>query len=197
MPTLTLYGPETAPFTMKARGALAVKKLEYEHREPEGPEDYKRWSPTGLLPVLEVDGTRIPDSAAILDYLDERFPEPPLVSDDPKVANSQRRLEAWVEASFMFYWTNYLRELVDGGSPRTRRRGRNLGVEYSERLDDLVNFLGGRPFFYGDRVSRADLAVHAFLRAVPEEAGADQVRSRPALVELLDRVDQEIGSPTR
>ena len=51
--------------------------------EPTSPEDYRRLSPeTGLLPLLALESERIPDSAAILDFLDERFPDPPLVSGD-------------------------------------------------------------------------------------------------------------------
>ena len=210
MAKITLYGPSGAPFVIKVRGALALKGLPYELREPRGPEDFRRWSPeTGLLPVIDVAGQRIPDSSAILDHLDRTFPEPPLLASDPKAASAQRRLEAWAEATFTFYWTAYLRDLVNRtvdapaqgarpGATRVRRRRRGsaredgLGVEFRQRLDDLVNFLGGRPFFYGDRVSRADLAVYSFLARLPDATDAavgGEIEARPGLVALLTRVE--------
>lgn len=65
-----------------------------------------------------------------------------------------------------------------------------------------MNFLGSRPFFYSDRVSRADLAVHSFLFNLPEAAGPEvgaQVDQRELLRQHLDRVSQVLtgASPTR
>jgi glutathione S-transferase len=220
MAQITLYGPREVPFVLKVELALALKKLDFALEVPRGPEDYKRWNPeTGLLPVIDVDGTRVHDSSAILDFLDERFPEPPLQSSDPKLASSQRRLESWAEQAFLFYWMTYLRALVradeatDGESspPRTGPRSRlswrkktptlnfeeGLGKEFGQRLDDLVNFLGRRPFFYSDKVSRADLAVYSFLHYLPGTAGplvAAAVESRQALVDLMVRVEAAVRS---
>ena len=220
MAQITLYGPREVPFVLKVELALVLKKLDFALEVPRGPEDYKRWNPeTGLLPVIDVDGTRVHDSSAILDFLDERFPEPPLLSSDPKLASSQRTLEAWAEQTFIFYWTTHLRTLVradetpDGDSPappRTGARSRltrrkkaptlnvqeGLGKEFGQRLDDLVNFLGSRPFFYSDRVSRADLAVYSFLNYIPETAGPVKaiVESRQALVDLMLRVEAAVRS---
>lgn len=220
MSQITLYGPREAPFVIKVELALLLKKLDFDAKVPQGPEDYRRWSPeTGLLPVIDVDGTRVHDSSAILDFLDERFPEPPLLSSDPKTASSQRRLESWAEQTFTFYWMSYLRALVRGdeaaeqpsGAPRGGARSRlsrrkkaptvnleqeGLGKEFGQRLDDLVNFLGRRPFFYSDRVSRADLAVYSFLNYVPETAGpvVAVVESRQPLVDLMARVEAAVRS---
>lgn len=221
MAQITLYGPGEAPFVLKVELALVLKKLGFTREVPRGPEDYKRWNPeTGLLPVIDVDGTRVHDSSAILDFLDERFPEPPLLSSDPKLASSQRTLESWAEETFTFYWFNHLRSLVradeatDGDSPdppptgprsRLSRRKKaptlnleeGLGKEFGQRLDDLVNFLGRRPFFYSDRVSRADLAVYSFLHNMPSVAGpvvVAAVESRQALIDLMARVEAAVRS---
>lgn len=214
MAQITLYGPREAPFVIKVELALILKKLDFSTMVPRGPEDYRRWSPeTGLLPVIDVDGTRVHDSSAILDFLDERFPEPPLVSSDPKTASSQRRLEAWAEQTFTFYWMSHLRALVRGDETQGASRGgarsrlslrrktpaaaleeEGLGKEFGQRLDDLVNFLGSRPFFYSDRVSRADLSVYSFLNYIPETAGPvlAAVESRQPLIELMARVEAAV-----
>jgi glutathione S-transferase len=111
---ITLYGPRQAPFTEKVRRALIYKGFAFELVEPEGPEDYKRWSPkTGMLPVLDLHGESIPDSTDILLRLDRERPDPPLLATDPTVAAQQRQLEEWADESFLFYYLKY-RRLVDG-----------------------------------------------------------------------------------
>jgi glutathione S-transferase len=193
-PRITLYGPKSIPYVLKVQGALALKGLDHTLVEPQGEEDYRRWSPeTGQLPVIDLgDGEHIPDSGRILDVLDERFPTPPLLAPDPKVARSQRRLEQWVEAAFMFYWLHYLRELVGADESQLADKG-GLGDEFEERLDDLVNFLGGRPYFYADAPSRADFAVWGFLsgiRVAVSPAVDARVKARGPLQAHLERMQK-------
>lgn len=46
--------------------------------------DYRALNPLGLIPLLEIDGHRLSQSLAIIDYLDARFPQPPrLLPADP------------------------------------------------------------------------------------------------------------------
>jgi len=195
MPTIVLYGPADIPFTRKVVAALALKGLEHQLVEPRGPEDYKRMSPeNGLLPVIDVDGKRVQDSGRILDFLDEAFPQPPLLSSDPKVAGSQRRLETWVEETLTFYWVNTLRSLVDGAEEGPQRP--ELGQEFPSRLDDLANFLGSRPFFYAEAPSRADLAVWSFLKGIGRATGPSverEVQQRGALRDHIQRVEEIVA----
>jgi glutathione S-transferase len=192
-PKVVLYGPAQAPFVTKVTMALRVKGLAFELIEPSKPEDYRRWSPeTGLLPVLDVDGTRVAHSERILDWLDERYPEPHLVARDPRTARAQRALEHWTGETFYYYWLRWLRSLFDvPGLQSISTEGSSAGIgemarlgilsrvreafaergaasgsfdkEFERRLDDLAGFLGGRSFFYADQMSRADLTVAAFL----------------------------------
>jgi glutathione S-transferase len=188
---ITLYGPRQAPFTEKVRRALIYKGYEFDLIEPEGPEDYKRWSPkTGMLPVLDLDGESVPDSTEILLRLDAERPDPPLLSADPTIASQQRQLEDWAGESFLFYFMKY-RRMVEPGELPTRSEGGLQGEPESRsgplarfaawlraggtwerphtgllrelvgRMDDLANMLGARPFFYSDELSMADLSVYA------------------------------------
>jgi len=193
MTHIVVYGPAIAPYTEKVVRGLGLKKLSFELEEPQSDEDYKRWSPeTGLLPVAEIDGRRIADSTQILLALDERFPEPPLLSRDPSVAARQRRLEDWADESFFWYWGQWrrmreeqaayaarsaayrfswlqprtwfesLREPVGAPAPDPGRE-RFLLSELDRRMDDLVGWLATRSFFYSEEPSMADLAVYAML----------------------------------
>ncbi len=221
---IVLYGPAQTPFTEKVRRALELKQLAYELREPSGPDDYRRWSPeTGLLPVLTIGGDRIADSTTILLRLDELFPQPPLLAAEPKTATQQRQLEDWADESFLFYflkWQRIQREReaaeATAGPPKGFMRiamlrrlaawlraggtwerpetaiARGMG----DRLDDLVNLLGTRPFFYADRPSMADLAVYSMLRSIEHGSlpdSAQLLHSRPGLVAYMRRVEAETG----
>jgi glutathione S-transferase len=228
---VTLYGPAQAPFTEKVRRALIYKGVDFELREQRTLEDYRRWSPkTGMLPVLDIRGEHVPDSTDILLRLDALYPEPPLLSADPKLAQQQRQLEDWADISFLWYYMKYLHmtsrttpvpvaldgELVDAAEERADERPpvwRWIGAwiraggtwerpvtgllrELGDRLDDLVNFLGARPFFYADRLSMADLAVYAMLNAMRRDfvpGSALALAQRPTLVGLMSRVEALTG----
>lgn len=73
----------------RVRIALAVKGLDWEPRYISLPKmehktpDYLGVNPQGLVPALVEDGHTIAQSLAILDYLEEVYPEPPLLPRDP------------------------------------------------------------------------------------------------------------------
>lgn len=69
----------------RVRIALKLKGVDYESREVDLREDeqksdeFRRLNPQGLIPMLEIDGQRLTQSIAILNYLDIRFPNVPLI----------------------------------------------------------------------------------------------------------------------
>ena len=88
---------------IKVRVALAIKKLpcEIENIRPMDRSGVIRVSGQGLVPVL-VDGEKaVADSTAILLYLDERTPDPPLVPRDAAGRNLCLILEDWADRAFM------------------------------------------------------------------------------------------------
>jgi glutathione S-transferase len=215
---ITLYGPPRAPFTEKCRRALLLKGVAFELREPAGREDYARWSPkTGMLPVLAIGQEWISDSTDILLHLDARFPEPPLLAPDPKVAAQQRSLEDWIDETCLWHFQRWLR-LEERNPPREAPQGRSsplrrLGAwlraggtwerpetgllrEIDQRLGDLVNLLGTRRFFYADRISMADLAAYGMLHTLRADAipgSARLLAGRPLLVELMRSIEEQTG----
>ncbi len=80
---MILWGLPVSTYTAKVRIGLHFKGLPFEEREP--PEGYRSdaWRarvPTGTIPALEVDGGMlIAESEAILEYLEDAFPEPSLL----------------------------------------------------------------------------------------------------------------------
>lgn len=82
-PILYDYWRSSAAY--RVRIALNLKNIEYESRQidlrddQQKSADYRALNPQGLVPMLEIDGQRLTQSLAIINYLDIRYPTPPLI----------------------------------------------------------------------------------------------------------------------
>lgn len=92
-----LHGPATSPFVRKTWIALKEKNIPFAHCQLDPLDKTPRFlamNPLGRVPILEEeDGTFIPDSSAICDYLEHIQPEPQLYPDDRR----QRARALWFE----------------------------------------------------------------------------------------------------
>jgi glutathione S-transferase len=145
---MTLYDAPRCPFCARARIVLAEKDVPYETITIDLA-NRPRWlvernPPQGKVPVLDEDGWLLPESAVIAEYLDERFPEPPLLPPDPSERAAVRFL--------VYRFDDML-----GDAYYALRRGES-GADQEvagalERLDGLLSsaaFLTGRAFGLAD-----------------------------------------------
>ena len=85
MPKPILYDYWRSSAAYRVRIALNLKRIDYESRQVdlrEGEQksaEYLALNPQGLVPTLEIDGQRLTQSVAIINYLDLRYPNPPLI----------------------------------------------------------------------------------------------------------------------
>ena len=90
-------------FCTKAQRTLTFKGLAYRTHTVVSPFALKRLNPgVGKVPVLEYDGTLVPDSTAIARFLDGRHPDPPLWPTDARRRAEAHLLEDWADESL--YW---------------------------------------------------------------------------------------------
>ncbi len=87
---MILHGYFRSTATWRVRIALRLKGVAYEdvfhhlRRGEQRADAYLALNPQGLVPALQLDdGAVLTQSLAIIDYLDARFPEPPLIPADP------------------------------------------------------------------------------------------------------------------
>src|SRR5215210_1794587 len=156
-----------APFSTNVERvalALAHKGLEvesvvisYDDRSP-----VVEVSGQGLVPVLVDGDTVVPDSIAILRYLEEKWPDPPLFPGDPA-----RRAELDVFLDwFNRVWKpapNAIEEELETDRP-DRELVKELAARMHDSLDVFERLLDGRDHLLGDDLSVADCAAFPFLK---------------------------------
>jgi len=187
---LTLYDAARCPYCARVRIVLAEKGIEYEPVEIDLT-DRPAWiyekNVTGRVPVVEEDAWLLPESAVIMEYLDERYPEPPLLAADP----ADRALaRLWIFRHDDFTRPYYaLRRGEDGAAAR-------LDAE----LGKLDAALADRPWLGGREYGLADIAyVPWVLRArdmlgVPLDgfpavaAWLERLGARPSIAQEVDVV---------
>lgn len=98
--TITLYQFPISHYCEKVRWALDYKGVPYRTRNLLPGQHFsfvKKVAPRSHVPLLEADGQYIQGSAAIIDWLDENFPERPLTPDDPELAEQARAWERFAD----------------------------------------------------------------------------------------------------
>lgn len=89
MSTMTLYNYFRSSTSYRARIALNIKGLNFTYKAinllkaEQRSEDYLKINPLGGLPTLVHNERNIPDSMALIEYLEEVYPTPPLLPQDP------------------------------------------------------------------------------------------------------------------
>lgn len=100
--SIILHGYWRSGTSYRTRIALHLKGLAFDYRAvdlrsgEQRADDYRRLNPQGLVPTLEYEGRAIAQSPAILEWLEERFPAPPLLPADPADRAEVRAMAALV-----------------------------------------------------------------------------------------------------
>ena len=157
---MILYSDDTSPYSAVVRAAIYAKGLDIAIAAPPGgikSDEYRALSGTGTIPALRLDdGQVMPESAVILAYLDEKFPEEPLRPADPegraRVALIQRLAEQGVLVPLVQLFHDFSAGL--GEAARTRAR-ENLGVG----LGRLEHFLSPGGYATGPAFTQADCVL--------------------------------------
>ena len=97
---LKLCGFHISNYHNKVRLALLEKGVAFEEDSgvrPSQKDEYVALSPMGKVPYLEIDGTRLCESEVILEYLEEAYPQKPLLPKDPLARAKVRELVTMME----------------------------------------------------------------------------------------------------
>ncbi|HSF94956.1 MAG TPA: glutathione S-transferase family protein [Thermohalobaculum sp.] len=165
---MELFTTRTCPYAHRTRIALLEKGLDCEHVEidlGDKPARFLAVSPYGKVPALVHDGHTIYESLIANEYLDEVFPDPPLMPTDPALRAKAR---IWGHFCDNYYVTD-TSSLVRTRDPAERRR---LVAQVQDRMrfmetEGLAKLSGDGPYWFGARVSLADIAFYPFFERLP------------------------------
>ena len=206
----TLYHHWLSPSSRLVRIVLGEKRLDYAlevEKEWERRPAFLTMNPAGEVPVLvEDDGTTLADPAAIVEYLDDAYPTPPLHGTDAASRAEVRRLMAWFlikqdqEVSRLLVGEKLLKRFLKMGQPDSatiRCAAHNIRTHlgYVDHLAEQRHYLAGDRFTLADAAAAAHFSVADYFGDVDwaaHKAAKDwymRVKSRRSLRPLLaDRI---------
>ena len=175
---MILYDAARCPYCARVRILPGEKGLGYETVEIDL-SDRPAWlyakNPSGKVPVLEEDGGFVlPESPVIMEYLEERFPEPPLWPGDP----AERALgRLWLDRFAVRLGDDYY----------ALRRG--APSQLDERLGDLDAALEAQPFLSGRAYGLADIGYVPWILRARSNLDID-LEPFPLLIEWVTRLSE-------
>lgn len=197
---MTLFSKPTCIHSHRTRLVLAEKNINIDIANVEGPnlpEDLMDLNPYHTVPTLVDRDLVLYDSRVIIEYLDERFPHPPLMPVDP-VTRAQFRL-----ALFRIEHDWYpLAEQFDNDSER-KQAGKSRKM-LRESILASADLFGAKQFFLNDEFSLVDCSIAPVLwrlpaygidlgsRAEPIEAYMRRVFERRSFQQSLTELEQEM-----
>ena len=169
--TLIVYEHPLSPYAQKVKIALDEKGIEYQARMPaaigsgQPDREFLKSNPRGEVPSL-IDGDfAVFDSTIILEYIEDKWPEPALLPTDPVKRAQLRTIEDVMDTSF---------EPINWGLGEIKwfkraqgERARTLEARASNQARGIYEWLtrqlGDAEWFGGDRFSLGDLSVVPYL----------------------------------
>jgi stringent starvation protein A len=176
---LTLYDAARCPYCARVRIVLAEKGVEYETVEIDL-DDRPAWiyekNVTGRVPVIEEDAFVLAESSVIMEYLDERYPEPPLLPPDAAVrALARVEIFRFDRLSTPYY--------------AVRRGDESARPKLERALANLDALLEAQPFLTGAEYGLADIAYVPWIFRAQSQLRLD-LEPWPAVVDWVGRLQE-------
>jgi len=199
---LKIYGALLSPFVRKVRCVLTEKNVPYElvATNPfDKSADFVRRSPLGRIPALEDEqGRALADSTVIAEYLEERFPTPPLFPRDPYERARVRWFDEYADGGMaasltakVFFQRVISAKLIKGGCDE---------AVVASGLKELPTFLGylerelaGRQYLVAETFTLADISVACQLVNLRHAGVEVDAAKFPAVAAWFERV---VGRPS-
>lgn len=153
---MTLYSSDTDPYCHMVRLVLAEKGINYEVHEvdlDDTPEDLKDLNPYNEVPTLVDRDLVLYGHQVIMEYLDERFPHPPLMPVDPVSRARNRLMLRRIERD----WYTLSNKIARGEDVDNARK------ELSDSLLTVAPIFEQKKYFMSDDFTVMDCAIAPLL----------------------------------
>ena len=191
---MKLYNMNLSNFASKSRIAIYDKGLDIEIAAIPGNNlkspEYLKINPLGKTPALDADGVIIAESEIINEYLEDKFPNPPLL---PKSPEDRARVRTFTRFHDL-YLEPPLRALFGQLNPKSRDEKvvNERLTEFNQRLDQLEAMLAPSGFAAGAEFTLADCAlaptIFFSVTMLPILGGKSPLEGRPNLASWWNHV---------
>ena len=195
MPRPIFYEYWRSSAAYRVRIALKLKGIDYESRPidlREGAQnsaDYRAVNPYGFVPMLEIDGHRLTQSLAIINYLDLRYPNRPLIpavaAERAHVVSLSLAIACDIHPLNNLRVLKYLKNHLDRSQAEIDEWVRHWIIEGFTALERLARASGG-PYLCGAAVTIADICL------VPQMYNARRVATDLSAFTTLLAVDERL-----
>ena len=188
---IDLYYAAPSIYGRKVLAVLDEKNLDYSIKTLEWgkfqTEEYLKLNPNGQVPTIVDDGQAIYESTAIIEYLNDEYPEPALLSEDSAARARARMIIAYCDLHFYRALIKCLMK---------KKEGAEITAELIQGVADGIKrldaYLGNQEFING-KFSLADCTVMAGLASVEAFGLTDKVGITPKLRIYWDRLKRRPG----
>jgi len=167
---LKLCGFHVSNYHNKVRLALLEKGVPFEEDPSCNPSQKDEWlarSPLGKVPILELDGgRRIAESGVICDYLEDAFPQKPLLPKDPYERAKVRELITFIELHLELVGRRLYGPLFFGAPPAHEDVKKSVEKDLSKGVRALKGLAKFNPYIAGSELTLADCAAFVSLPLV-------------------------------
>lgn len=159
---MTLFSSASCPFSHRTRIVMAEKNITVDVVDIDGadkPEDLIELNPYSTAPTLVDRDLVLYDSRVIMDYIDERFPHPPLMPVDP-VSRAKTRLA-------LFHVDRDWYQLVPDLESRSEKLATKARKILRDSITSSAEVFAARPFFLSEEFSMVDCCLAPMLWRLP------------------------------
>jgi RNA polymerase-associated protein len=180
---IVLFSDSKSPSSHRVRLVAKEKDIPMEIIEVDVdnmPEDLLELNPYGTLPTLVDRELVLYDPQVIIEYLDERFPHPPLMAVDPISKARSRQMLRQIETEW-YPLVDTISNSDDQAAVKVARR--NL----QERLIQLIPAFEHKPYFMNEEYSLVDISMSVLLWRLPF-LGIELPKSAKPIVDYAEKV---------
>ena len=184
MHTMTLYSDPNNAQSHRVRIVLGEKDLVFKVEEVlsgQNNEDLIALNPNNTTPTFVDRNLVLYESRVIMEYLDERFPHPPLMPVDPVIRAKTRMVLHYIEKD--------LYGLLDDAKSSGEKKSSAAKQKLKENLLLSLDFIQGKKYFLSDDFSIIDCSMAPILWRLPE-FGIELPKSAKPIIKYSERLFQ-------
>lgn len=161
-------------------------EVDVPRRANRGPE-FRRLNPFGQIPVLEDGDLVVCESVAIMEYLEDRFPEPRFRATDPATRALTRQFMLWSGDYLNGAWEAWMAPVIAPAKPIDADSRDRAHDTIATHLDVIEQRLGGRQWLVDD-YSLADMCYAPVLTVLDRVGLGALIAARPAVASWVARL---------